>query len=165
MELQKRSMFIFAGIVLLAGCSATPPVQKVADSQSQFDDAVYKGETVEIEEDNSGAERYRVFSQGATGFVPQSAVRSNAEDRAIKFCERQDKKAKILQERKSTFVPLPGNFPRSELVFVCADVPLRNPSFDDVQYIKLKNLKKLLDEGVLTKQEFESQKAKVLGEK
>lgn len=158
-------MFIFVGIVLLAGCSATPPIQKVADSKSQFDDAVYKGETIEIEEDNSAAERYRVFSQGATGFVPQSAVRSNAEDRAIKFCEQKDKKAKILQERKSTFVPLPGNFPRSELVFVCVDVPVKSTSFEDTQYIKLNNLKKLLDDGVLTKQEFELQKAKILGEK
>jgi hypothetical protein len=37
-------------------------------------------------------------------------------------------------------------------------------SFQDETFIKLSNLKKLLDQGVITKEEFEAQKAKILGE-
>jgi hypothetical protein len=107
MKLNKRSMFTFMGVILLTGCSATPPIQKVTDSKSQYDDAVYKGETIEIEEDNSGAERYRVFSQGATGFVPQSAVRSNAEDQALN-CEQNDKMK--IPRNVINFRPFAGNF-------------------------------------------------------
>lgn len=164
MKLTKLSVVLTTVTVLLAGCSMTPSIQKAADSKSEFEDAVYKGETVDIGQDNSGAERYRVFAQGATGFVPQSATRSNAEERANKFCEQKDKKAKILQERKSSGAHVLGNFPRSELIFVCVNTPAEG-SVGDVRYNKLSNLKKLLDDGVLTKSEFESEKAKILGEK
>ncbi|MGA3282568.1 MAG: SHOCT domain-containing protein [Smithella sp.] len=37
-------------------------------------------------------------------------------------------------------------------------------AFDDVLYIKLTNLKKLLDNGVITKEEFEKEKAKILNQ-
>jgi hypothetical protein len=37
-------------------------------------------------------------------------------------------------------------------------------TFDDVLYIKLTNLKKLLDNGVITKEEFEKEKAKILNQ-
>ncbi|MGA9108862.1 MAG: SHOCT domain-containing protein [Smithella sp.] len=37
-------------------------------------------------------------------------------------------------------------------------------TFDDVLYIKLNNLKKLLDNGVITKEEFEKEKAKILNQ-
>ena len=164
MKLTKLSVVLTTVTVLLAGCSMTPSIQKAADSKSEFEDAVYKGETVDIGQDNSGAERYRVFAQGATGFVPQSATRSNAEERANKFCEQKDQKAKILQERKSSGAHVLGNFPRSELIFVCVNTPAEG-SVGDVRYNKLSNLKKLLDDGVLTKSEFESEKAKILGEK
>ena len=93
MKLTKLSVVLTTVTVLLAGCSMTPFIQKAADSKSEFEDAVYKGETVDIGQDNSGAERYRVFAQGATGFVPQSATKSNAEERANKFCETERQKS------------------------------------------------------------------------
>lgn len=37
-------------------------------------------------------------------------------------------------------------------------------AFQDETFIKLSNLKKLLDDGAITKEEFEKQKAKILGE-
>jgi hypothetical protein len=57
-----------------------------------------------------------------------------------------------------------GNFPRIEITFICVDKPnVTAPSnFDDALYIKLNNLKKLLDDNVITKEEFEKEKAKIL---
>jgi hypothetical protein len=107
--------------VLLAGCSVTPPIQKATEGPSEFDTAVYQGETINIEEDKSGAEQYRVYAQGATGFVPQSAVRSNVEAQANKFCAQKNMNTKIIQERKSVPPHILGNWPRSELVFVCVE--------------------------------------------
>jgi hypothetical protein len=37
-------------------------------------------------------------------------------------------------------------------------------TFDDVLYTRLNNLKKLLDNGVITKEEFEKEKAKILNQ-
>lgn len=114
-------LLVLLPVVILAACSTAKPIQKVSDSKSEFDGAVYSGDTIVIDTDNTGAEQYRVFSQGSTGFVPQSSVRANAETRANKFCSDQGKQLKILQERRSASLQILGNFPRSELIFVCID--------------------------------------------
>ena len=59
-----------------------------------------------------------------------------------------------------------GNFPRIEIVFACVDKPnaARGHSGADEQYAKLSNLKKLLDQGAITKSEFEKEKAKILSQ-
>ena len=72
-----------------------------------------------------------------------------------------NKALKKLQERTSVPPHILGNFPRAELVFVCLPKPNKT-SFEDETYIKLTNLKKLLDNGTITKDEFERQKAKIL---
>jgi hypothetical protein len=150
----------------LAACASSSTIQPADKSRSAFEGAVYKGEEKVVAEDKSGAERYRVFEQGATGFVSVQSVRETAEERANQFCEKQGKWAKTLTEHTSTPPHILGNFPRVELVFVCADKALSTaPSnFEDQRYIKLTNLKKLLDSGVITKEEFEREKAKILAE-
>ena len=60
---------------------------------------------------------YRVYVQGATGFVPISALREDVEDRATKFCERQGKGMVVLGEQISKPPYIFGNFPRIEIVF------------------------------------------------
>jgi len=74
------------------------------------------------------------------------------------------KSLKILQERKSVPPHILGNFPRAELLFVCLPKP-NTISFEDQLYIKLSNLKKLLDSGTITKDEFEQQKINLLNQK
>lgn len=153
-------------VVFLAGCSTTKPVQKVSESNSEFDSAVYTGDTYVLDTDNSGAEQYRVFSQGSTGFVPQSAVRANAESRATKFCHDQGKKVKVLQERRSPSLQILGNFPRSELIFVCVDsgsnLGNNSKAPDQKKYDQLKELKTAFDDGLISKKEYQSQKSKIL---
>ena len=66
-----------------------------------------------------------------------------------------------LSETTATPPYVLGNFPRVEIVFGCVAVSTLATS-DDPKYSKLINLKKLLDSGVITQSEFDSEKAKIL---
>ncbi len=72
-----------------------------------------------------------------------------------------------LSEHTSKPLHILGNFPRVELVFTCVAKPNLGASpspstFQDETFIRLSNLKKLLDDGVITQEEFEREKAKIL---
>ena len=58
-----------------------------------------------------------------------------------------------------------GNFPRIEIIFVCQDRgkedQVEKPNKSDL-YTELKNLKDLKDSGILTQEEFDMQKKKIL---
>jgi hypothetical protein len=153
---------LFAGFA----CASSSTIQPADRSKSGFDGAVYPGELHVVAEDKTGAQRYRVFEQGASGFVSVQSVRDDVEQRANSFCEKDGVVAKTLTEQTSKPPHILGNFPRVELVFICVPKPnLAAPSsFQDETFIKLSNLKKLVDQGVITKEEFEAQKAKILGE-
>ena len=107
-----------------------------------------------------------MFHQSATGFVSVQSVRASAEQRVAEFCDRQGKAMKPLRETTSKPPHILGNFPRIEIVFACVDKPssAAAPAGDDPKYTKLVNLKKLLDSGVLSQEEFEREKAKVLSQ-
>lgn len=160
---------MFAAYAVLAvsglyGCSSTPPIQRVNTSTSEFDSSVFSGEIIELDTDKSGAEKYRAYTKGATGFVSQGALCEYLGGLAERFCSQQDKKPKHLQERRAVPPYILGNFPRCELVFVCLDKPA-NKAVEDTRYQRLGELKKLLDGGAITSNEFENEKAKILGEK
>ena len=145
-------------VALLNGCATSEPVQKYSESKSAF------GRNPPLtRHDISEKQIFRVYEQGATGFVPMAMVRETAEKRAEESCTRQGKRMAVLGEQMSHPPYILGNFPRIELVFACIDQPnTARPSFQDEQYTKLSNLKKLLDDGVITKEEFERQKSKIL---
>ena len=71
-----------------------------------------------------------------------------------------------LGERTSGPPYILGNFPRIELVFACAEKSIqeRSNDFRDEKYLKLVNLKKLLDGGIITQEEFQLEKQKILGD-
>lgn len=80
-------------------------------------------------------------------------------------CARKGKMVRPLQERAAIPPYILGNFPRVEWLFECTEMPVSKASgaqaVDKVGQIE--RLKKLLDSGALTQQEFESEKAKILG--
>jgi hypothetical protein len=143
---------------VLAGCASSSPIQKYTESKSSFG----KNPTL-TRRDIPVSQVYRVFEQGATGFVPMASVRESAEQRAGDFCARQGKGMLALGEQMSQPPYILGNFPRIEIVFTCVDKasPTHTSPQDD-EYSKLRNLRKLLDDGTITKEEFEQQKAKIL---
>jgi Short C-terminal domain len=128
--------------------------------------SIYKGETVTTGTATPENEAYRVFIQGATGFVSMQSVRDDAEQRAKEFCDRKGKTMESLSETTAKPLYIFGNFPRVEIVFECVEKPGSTTATagDDVKYTKLTNLKKLLDSGVITQEEFDREKAKVLSQ-
>jgi hypothetical protein len=82
----RAAAIVLINICALDGCSAASPIQSAGSSKSAFEGAVYKGTTVTVSPSTPGSEQYRVFQQGATGFVSVQAVRDTAEQRAKGFC-------------------------------------------------------------------------------
>lgn len=167
-RLPARGANIVTGLIAicLSGCGQTSAIQSTASSRSHFDGAAFAGETVTLSEPTKGSEEYRLFQQGATGYVSLQSVRDDVEQRAVQFCERKGRSMNALRETTSKPPHILGNFPRSELVFECVDKAASpgTATAGDIKFTKLSNLKKLLDGGVLTQAEFEREKAKILNQ-
>lgn len=161
--IRDRLLWLLAPCVLF-GCASNPPVQPALTSKSQFDGAVYGGETVQLETRTPGTELYRAFYQGGSGFVSVSSVREAVEQMAVKHCARKGKIPRPVQETTSTPPHVLGNFPRVEWLFECTDSNASSvwalPAAEKIGQIE--RLKKLLDSGALTQREYESEKAKIL---
>ena len=148
---------------LLSACASTSPVQLASASKSQFEGAVYSGETVSLEPATPGLESYRSFQQGATGFVSLQSVRSGVEEIATEFCGRKGKTFRGISETAAKPPYILGNFPRVELLFECVVKPNTTANAPEGgKYEKIAALKKLLDSGALTQREFDGEKAKIL---
>lgn len=153
-------------VALLVGCGQTSAIQATHSSKSHFADAAFKGQSVVLSEATKGSEQFRLFQQGATGYVSLQSVRDDVELRAVQFCDRKGQSMNALRETTSTPPHILGNFPRSELVFECSvkAASLGTAQAEDGKFLKLSNLKKLLDTGALTQAEFEREKQKVLNQ-
>ena len=110
---------------------------------------------------------YRIYHHASSGFTPISTLRAAAEKRADNFARQQDKSYVILGERISKPPYILGNFPRIEIVFALIDKTKKNnvSLAKSDKYSDLEKLKKLLDDGALTKEEYEKEKKKILDEK
>jgi hypothetical protein len=151
-------------VICLASCADAPAIQPASSSKSKFDLSAYHGETVTVRSTPPGVAEYRVFQEGSTGFVSIQSVRSDAEQRAMAFCDDTGKTMLSLRETTATPPYILGNFPRVEIIFGCVDKasPAGPAIDDDPKYAKLVNLKKLLDAKIITQQEFDAEKAKIL---
>lgn len=158
----RKHLSILIVAATLTGCTVASPIQKADESTSGFDGAIVDGDRVVLSNDPNNGVRYRIFHQGATGFVPLTAIRNSAEKRAMDFCSKENKTMKLLEEKSAT--PLSGwpSWPRIEYIFVCQDKPIDSISGDGDPYKKLRNLKQLLDDRTITQDEFENEKRKIL---
>lgn len=159
---------MIAGVIILSGCGSSAPIQRVGNSQSHFG-AASKGLTTIMHTDTSGATQYRVFSQGNSGLVPISAERRDGMQRASEFCEQVNKVARPLSEQMSTPPYTYGNLPRVEITFICVkrDASAVSPSASHAEthgdvYIRTTELQRLLEEGVITQRDFDTEMAKIL---
>ena len=149
--------------LLLVGCANTIPIQPVSAGKSGFDGAVFSGETVSLEPALPSTEQYRTFHQAATGFVSLASIRSSVQKSTDDFCARKGKVDRGVSETSSKPPYILGNFPRSELVFQCVDKPtVESSAGEHNKYDELAKLRKLLDDGTITQEEFDREKAKVL---
>ena len=152
--------------IYLSGCSTASSIQKADKSKSAFDGAVFEGESSIVSEGVPESETYRIFHRAATGFVSVNTIRVSAERRANIFCGKKNKVMQVIKEHTSKPPHILGNFPRIEIIFTCVDSPkIINPSSNvDDKYSRLRKLKLLLDDGVITQKEFEEQKKKLLSQ-
>lgn len=120
-----------------------------------------------------GEDTYKIYKRAATGFVGGSQVREAVLLEASEFCLRQGKVMKVIKIGGSRPPYILGNFPKATVHFMCLDPddPMLKENIselnggikDDVE-TKLKTLNKLLADGLITKSEFEKNRAKLLNE-
>lgn len=148
----------------LAGCGTSGGIIPAASSKSEFDGAVYKGQTTVVNEKSITGVEYRIFNQGATGYTSNAANREDAEVRATAFCKGRDKEYRLLHETVSTPPYLLGNFPRVELVFECVEPKLTTSTTPQGRGItdRLKEAEDLFKSGVITKPEYEQKRQEIL---
>ncbi len=158
-------LLMITTIIIFSACSAMTPIQDASNSTSQFGGGVYTGtEEIGSKIPANNQTIYRVFHRGTTGFTSLSAVRNSAEARADKFCTKQNKIRTTVSERHSNPPHILGNWPRIELLFVCDEKQNNLLQKSVPKYSKLEKIKKLLDNGTLSEEEFEIEKAKILKE-
>lgn len=153
-------------VLMLVGCSTASTIQRADQSKSAFDDAVYEGEEYNVNEDVPGSIKYRIFHQASTGFTSVQSVRVSATKRADHFCEKKSKIMQVIKEHTSEPPHILGNFPRIEIIFTCIDNQKIDKDLDiaDDRYKRLREIKSLLDDGVITQHEFDAEKVKILSE-
>ncbi len=116
------SLRLLAGLACatLVSCAPSSPVQRASESASHFDPP-----PAVMSHNYPQRDVYRVYQRGGSGFVPVNAVRSAAEERAETFARRQGRGMVVLGEKTGGEVPLPGSFPRVEIIFALTDRPMR----------------------------------------
>lgn len=162
-----QALLLFPAAVVIGGCSTASSIQRAEHSESAFSNAVYEGQTTVLRDDIPDSEAYRIFHQGATGFVSVQSVRGSAEKRAKQFCKDKGFRYELLRESTSVGAQIAGNFPRSELVFSCVDSTdlASSAEISDIptdRYDELRKLKSLLDDGVITQEEYDQEKGEIL---
>lgn len=147
----------------LGGCAVTSSIEPGDKSESAFEGAVYEGENSIVVEGVPESETYRIFHQGATGFISVETLRVSSEKRATTFCSRKNQVMQVVEEHTSKPPHILGNFPRIEIIFTCVDKPeIAGSSGEANKYTQLRELKSLLDDGVITQKEFEKEKEAIL---
>jgi hypothetical protein len=130
-----------------------------------------------------GKDTYNVSCQAASGFVSPNATKCRTLSEANQFCVAQGKSLKVLFFKEHHPPYILGNFPRAEVRFKCLDAndpELKTGEFLAIQQFaqgikiegddnfaletKLKTLNKLLFDGLITKNEFDEQKKKLLND-
>jgi hypothetical protein len=143
----------------LVSCGYSSAIQKANESKSEFSDDPYKT----VRPIKGSHEIYRIYGRAASGFVSIGAEREGEEERARKFCADKGKDLELLASEQSNPPYILGNFPRVELIFMCLErKPVESSISQDSKINHISALKKLLDNGALTKEEFEREKQKVL---
>ncbi len=149
---------------LAVGCAVASPIRPAATSKSPFWFPIWGGSVQVISEVPEG-EQYRISHRGSTGFTAVSALKRTAQRRAEQWCGEEHAMTPI-SERRSRGLHILGNFPRYEMIFVCEpkERPELAPGSSSADpYDELRRLKSLLDDGIITEEEFQREKRRILG--
>ncbi len=165
----KQSAIIFI-ILFLTGCAQTSRVINAETTESFFESAsVYKGKVTYTSDIEFSNEKYRLFKQGSTGYVPLEAVKNSVKREAEEYCRTKkigNQRIIVLEERESTPPHVLGNWPRFELVFGCLPqsqepVAIKEQN-NSSKYDDLLKLKKVYEAGAINESEYNTEKKKIL---
>lgn len=147
--------------VLLSGCATSSPIERYSESESNF-----RNPPDLISHDFPDQNIYRIYHRASTGYVSIQSIRQAAEARAAQFAERQGKSFIVLGERISQPPYILGNFPRIEIVFALIDKDFSSTERSALsdRYEELRKAKALMDDGIITEEEFEREKDRILAE-
>ncbi len=155
----KQTLKALWALPFFLACAYASPIQPAANTKSAFWFLGW-GKPVTVVSEIPEGEQFRISHRGASGFTTNSAVRRSAEARATEFCEAKGRKMTAITDQSSSAPHILGNFPRHEIVFVCTADPSLAPAEDP--YDRLERLKGLLDAGVISQEEFDSEKRELL---
>lgn len=164
MKTIKLCLLIFL-LQFVSACAVSSSIEDGETSTSEFDKAaIYNGERKNIQPPLDGVATHRIFYQGATGFTPVSAVRRSAMERVVEFCKFKGQEPYLIEETTSKPPHILGNWPRIEIVFSCIDLTTKtNAAFQEQdKYDQLRKLKSLLDDEIISIEEYENEKNKLL---
>lgn len=131
-----------------------------------------------------GEDTYMVSRQAASGFSGMGTLKAEAFAEAKAFCDNQNKHLQVVKTQEAQPPYIAGNFPKAEVQFMCLsedDPELMRPKLrrdagvslevkKDITpkekdlYTELKKLKELLDEGIITQEEFDTEKKELLSQ-
>jgi len=164
----RRIIVLMALGILLGGCASMSKIEKVSESESHFKDAVYKGHDFYISDEKVDGEKYRVFHQASTGLSGTGGIRRSATQRADEYCKNLAPNKRMLTVSEHTAAPpyILGNFPQIEIIFACVDKKENKAMGNSVadKHDRISKIKKLLESGALTQEEFDEEKENILSE-
>ncbi len=155
----RRTVVVCAAASSLFSCAVASPIRLAATSSSAFWFPGW-GKSVTVVSEVPEEEQFRISHRGSTGYTPVSALRRSAHRRAEQFCQRSDRVLSPVTEQQSSPPHILGNFPRYEMVFACTHADLVADPEDP--YDRLKRFKDLLDDQVISQDEFEREKHRIL---
>jgi len=166
----KNKMLLLLSVIAVSACSSMSNIEEKDTSKSHFEDTVFGGEFVYKNPKEFKETQYRIFHQASSGFVSVASIKQSAEKRGLQFCKDKvgepGRMTIISEQNTSSLSLMPGNFPKVELIFVCTEAKAKNytsqQSTQNQKYQDLKQLKELLDNQVITQDEFQKEKYKVL---
>jgi hypothetical protein len=117
---------------------------------------------------SDGPGSYLIMRTGKTGFVSSSSLQKKAYEEASEFCQAKSLVMQTISMESQRARPF-GGFPEATLRFRCVGQSSAAPQAASSassadKYVQLERLKGLLDSGALTQDEFDREKAKILGQ-
>ena len=116
-----------------------------------------------------GPDSYLIMRTGKTGFVSSSSLQKKTYEEASAFCTEKALVMTTISMDSKASRPF-GGFPEATLRFRCVSQslpgsqPTASSAASEDKFDQLERLKRLLDSGALTQDEFNREKAKLLGQ-
>jgi hypothetical protein len=121
-----------------------------------------------------GQDTFKILKRGSSGLTNSETVKADAMIQASEYCGKQKKSLKVISVLLGSPPYISGNYPKAELQFKCLDPsdPELNPTPENAStepvrssgdyYTELRRLKSLLNDGIITQEEFDAKKKKIL---